>query len=126
VALLIYLGVFLALAFRYSYMLFSPEPVPFPELNAEQLEFVAQQTTHKHVYFSALSALCLLGWALNVRSARKPLKSLLRAFCGLLTMYLINDLLFMGSFSWLDHASTIVFLGYAAYMIVPIYKFKTK
>jgi len=125
-ALLIYIGVLLALAFRYSYALFSPEPVPLPELNAEQLEFMAQQMVHKRVYFGALSALCLLGWSLNIRSARKPLKSLIRAFCGLLTMYLINDIFYLGEFSIIDHISTVLFLGYAAYMLIPIYKSKQK
>ena len=124
-ALLVYLGVLLALAFRYSYLLFAPEPVPLPELNAEQLEFIAQQMVHKRVYFSALSALCLLGWSLNIRSLVKPLKTLVSAFCGLLTMFLVNDLVFSGEFSLIDHISTIIFLGYAAFMVYPVTHSKT-
>lgn len=124
-AVLVYMGVVLALVFRYSYVLFAPEPVPFPELNVDQLDFIAQQMIHKRVYFSALSALCLLGWSMNIKAARKPLKTLIKAFCGLLTMYLINDLFFSGAFSWLDHVSTMLFCAYAVYMTYPITRNKT-
>ena len=108
-ALLVYVCSALAVFYRYSYLIFAPEPVELPQLDAVQLAYFEEQALHKWVWFCSCAALhTVLAYALT-KSCKGTVKQTCVALTAILFVYFLWDVFDLGVFDSAVHVLTCVF-----------------